>query len=132
MLDYLRGTVCLGEKERDFIYPVMDHCERYRCYDDIFINDDQEVQTSPSPHPNTSSFGDNHESIIQRPTSRLEKTKGDRSYVNTGVKGSNNKNRCVVQELTEHQLLLLHPKAHVYDLNLKEWSEYPPSFCIFP
>ncbi|KAL4917034.1 P-loop containing nucleoside triphosphate hydrolase protein [Aspergillus aurantiobrunneus] len=44
-------------------------------------------------------------------------------YVDTVPQTANEKNRHVVEELTEHQLLLLHPETWVYGLKLKQWNE---------
>ena len=65
----------------------------------------------------------------EKPRKWLDRQK--MSYIDTKPNNFSGRDRHIVQELTEHQLLLLHPETPVYGLKLKQWSEYSPAFCIY-
>lgn len=107
---------------------MKDCCEHYKCYDQIFINDYHEFKYYPLPQqyiPNL--LAKEKDGILSNVAQAgSEKSVGrlsrqlNRSHVDSDPKSSNGKNRDIVQELTEHQLLLLHPETLVYGLKLKQ------------
>lgn len=135
MLDYRRGVSESDNTPGSFI-PVDDYSERYKCYDDIFINDYQESQTFPSLRSHIAGRTAMDKIIVRNDAAEISSEKtgtwaawqagGRRDHVDPGPKSSHDKSRHIVQELTDHQLLLLHPETLVYGLKLKQWSEYPP------
>lgn len=114
-----------------------DHYEPYKCYDEICINDYYEFKASSPFQSYTRGLSTKEKDRIRSPdphagseNSRRWSDRQERSYIDTESNTFSGKDRHIVQELTEHQLLLLHPETSVYGLKLKQWSEYSPALYI--
>ncbi|KUL88915.1 hypothetical protein ZTR_03489 [Talaromyces verruculosus] len=129
VLDYRRGvTEADGDDALGSFSPVEDHYERYKCYDDICINDYHEFDSPPSPQSYASGLPTKEKGSIRSPESQAAREgprkwvpRGKMGYFDTKPSNFSGKDRHIVQELTEHQLLLLHPETPVYGLKLKQW-----------
>lgn len=111
-----------------------DPYERYKCYDEICINDYYEFDSSPSPQSYARGLPTKEKGSIRSTeaqagsqNSRQWLARQAMSYIDTEPNSFSGKDRHIVQELTEHQLLLLYPETPVYGLKLKQWSEYSSS-----
>lgn len=130
MLDYRRGVAEL-DKPFASLAPVEDYYNPYKDYDHIWVNDmndyhDFKHPPSPPLYYNTQSHkkkGDKFGDAVgpARGRKRLWWERQDWGYAESN--SFNGKNRQIVKELTEHQLLLLYPETPVYGLKLKQWSE---------
>ncbi|KAE8556235.1 hypothetical protein EYB25_000935 [Talaromyces marneffei] len=138
VLDYRRG-VAESKNGLGSFHPVKDHYERYKCYDQIYINDtndnldylDYHDFKYPPPPPTEPYDPHNILTNDQYNMNRTTAQVGGQttapwlnrqgSYVDREPNRFNGTNRHIVQELTEHQLLLLHPETLVYGLKLKQW-----------
>lgn len=136
VLDYRRGV----EEEYNGLgsfQPVKDHYESYRSYDEICINDYRGPESSQLI-PSYIDYSTENKISILSTDAQFGSEKSQRwlntqdwSHGDTKSNKFSGKGLKVVKELTEHQLLLLHPATPVYGLKLKQWSKSSSSFGIW-
>jgi hypothetical protein len=137
VLDYRRGVVEADHVHDTSLVKEGDY-EPYKCYDEICINDYHEIKSWKPLQSYTRGLSTKEKDGIRSTDaqagseeSRRWLARQDRSYADIVPNSLSGKKRHIVQELTEHQLLLLHPETLVYGLKRKQWSKYSPAFWIF-
>lgn len=135
MIDCRRGLANAQSRPQPLLQ-VIDHSENFKDYDKIFVKEYQHLQAAPmSQAPDDTIFrkklsGNTSTRAIYgnaKVDSWLTTSSAIDQYSKAdGYEGdpSEHIQQPVVEDLTEHQLLLLYPETRAFGLKTKQWSEY--------
>lgn len=127
VIDHRRGLADLNNKGPTELR-VKDYSEKFKKYDNILINTDllpyttQIPQAELTPAKNSATS----ENAVAGSTKAWVDELGAEIHEGWNLNELDEESSGpIVDELSEHQLLLLHPEASAYALKIKQWGTYP-------